>query len=422
MDVKIKVKKYIHDNRNQTVTLLQKLVQERSISGNEAPAQEIVIHHLNHLGLKVDVWDPDIDEMKSSPFFITQRDSFSNSPNVVGVLEGTGKGKSIIINGHIDVVPEGERSQWTSDPYSGEIIDNKMYGRGTTDMKGGNVAALLAIEAIKMSDVQLKGSVIFQSVIEEESGGAGTLAAILRGYDADAVLIPEPTKMKIFPKQQGSMWFRLKVKGRVAHGGTRYEGVSAIEKSIAVIQHILKLESLRNERLLNDPLYKGVPIPIPINIGRIEGGTWPSSVSDLVTLEGRFGVAPDETMENAKEELENWISRLAEQDEWFKDYHVEIEYFGARWVPGSIELDHPFMSTLSNAFMNVFEKDPIIEASPWGTDGGLFTQIKQMPTIVFGPGETKVAHYPDEYIDLDELFRCAEIMAYTILDWCEVNE
>jgi acetylornithine deacetylase len=184
----------------------------------------------------------------------------------------------------------------------------------------------------------------------------------------------------------------------------------------------LKLESLRNERLLDDPLYKGVPIPIPINIGRIEGGTWPSSVSDLVTLEGRFGVAPDETMENAKEELENWISKLAEQDDWFKDYPVEIEYFGARWVPGSIELDHPFMSTLSNAFMNVFEKDPIIEASPWGTDGGLFTQIKQMPTIVFGPGETKVAHYPDEYIDLDELFRCAEIMAYTILDWCEVNE
>lgn len=148
----------------------------------------------------------------------------------MATLKGSGDGKSMILNGHIDVVPEGDVNQWDHHPYSGEKIGNRIYGRGTTDMKGGNVALMLAMEAIIESRIELKGDIYFQSVIEEESGGAGTLATILRGYKADGVIIPEPTNMKFFPKQQGSMWFRLHVKGKAAHGGTRYEGVSAIEK------------------------------------------------------------------------------------------------------------------------------------------------------------------------------------------------
>ncbi|WP_088043688.1 peptidase [Bacillus sp. EAC] len=422
MNLKTRINDYISNHSQNAIELLQKLVQERSVSGNEATAQGIVTHYVNKLGLELDVWEPSFEELNESSFFISQRTSFKDSPNIVATLKGSGNGKSIILNGHIDVVPEGELHQWKYQPYSGEIVGNRLYGRGATDMKGGNVAALLAIEAIKNSGIQLKGDVFFESVIEEESGGAGTLAAILRGYEADAVLIPEPTKMKIFPKQQGSMWFRLKVKGRVAHGGTRYEGVSAIEKSMIVVNHVIQLEKQRNKKLQDDPLYKNVPIPIPINIGKIEGGTWPSSVSDLVILEGRLGVAPDETMENAKFELENWISGLNKKDEWFIEYPVEVEFFGARWVPGSIDLEHPFMESLKEAFETVYEKEPIVEASPWGTDGGLFTQIKQIPTIVFGPGETKVAHYPNEYIDLDELIQCSKVIAYTLLDWCGVDE
>ncbi|MCS0543636.1 ArgE/DapE family deacylase, partial [Aeromonas veronii] len=177
-------------------------------------------------------------------------------------------GKSLLLNGHIDVVPEGDITQWDMDPYSAEVKDGKLYGRGSTDMKGGNVAMLLAIQAIKESGIQLKGDVIFQSVIEEESGGAGTLATIIKGYKADGAIIPEPTNMKIFPKQQGSMWFKIDIYGRIAHGGTRYEGVSAIEKAMTVINHLLKLEMIRNAAI-NDPLYKNTPIPVPINIGKI---------------------------------------------------------------------------------------------------------------------------------------------------------
>ncbi|MFF2877868.1 peptidase [Gottfriedia sp. NPDC057991] len=414
------IQDYISEHKEKTVDLLKQLVMENSVSGNESKAQAIVLEKLRELDLDLDVWEPDLKEMKEHPYFISTRDSFTGSPNIVATLKGTSGGKSMILNGHIDVVPEGNIQQWTYPPYSATVVDNKLYGRGATDMKGGNVALILAIEAIKRSGITLKGNVYFQSVIEEESGGAGTLATILRGYSADGVIIPEPTNMKFFIKQQGSMWFRLKVKGKVAHGGTRYEGVSAVEKSVLIIQQIQKLEQLRNERIV-DPLYDGVPIPIPINIGTIHGGTWPSSVSDLVTLEGRFGVAPNERLEDAKIEFENWIGNIKKLDDWFVENPVEVEWFGARWVPGTIEADSELVQTLQRNYLETTKQTPVVEAAPWGTDGGLFTQILTIPMIVFGPGETKVAHYPDEFIDLDQMFLAAEIIACTLIDWCGVE-
>ncbi|MFF3024183.1 peptidase [Gottfriedia sp. NPDC057948] len=414
------IQDYISEHKDKTIELLKQLVMENSVSGNESKAQAIVLEKLRELELDLDVWDPDLKEMKEHPYFISTRDSFTGSPNIVATLKGTSGGKSMILNGHIDVVPEGNIQQWTYPPYGANVVDNKLYGRGATDMKGGNVALILAIEAIKGSGITLKGNVYFQSVIEEESGGAGTLATILRGYTADGVIIPEPTNMKFFIKQQGSMWFRLKVKGKVAHGGTRYEGVSAIEKSVLIIQQIQKLEQLRNERIA-DPLYDGVPIPIPINIGTIHGGTWPSSVSDLVTLEGRFGVAPNERLEDAKIEFENWIDNIKNLDDWFVENPVEVEWFGARWVPGTVEADSELVQTLQRNYLETMKQNPVVEAAPWGTDGGLFTQILNIPMIVFGPGETKVAHYPDEFIDLDQMFLAAEIIACTLIDWCGVE-
>ncbi|MDR4886092.1 peptidase [Fredinandcohnia sp. QZ13] len=415
------VKKWIQENKSKGIRLLKKLVQEPSLQGNERSSQAIIIEKCRQLGMEIDIWEPNGAELLKHPYFVSPRSTFLDSPNVVGVLKGTGGGKSLLLNGHIDVVPEGDITQWEMDPYSAEVKDGKLYGRGSTDMKGGNVALLLAIQAIKDSGIQLKGDVIFQSVIEEESGGAGTLATILRGYKADGAIIPEPTNMKIFPKQQGSLWFKIDIYGRIAHGGTRYEGVSAIEKAMTVVNHLLKLEMIRNGAI-NDPLYKNTPIPVPINIGKIQGGTWPSSVPDVVTIEGRMGVAPEETIDHAKSEMQQWLAELDEIDKWFEEHPVELEWFGARWVPGTIEPDHELMNLLKNSFKQVKGKEPIIEASPWGTDGGLLTAVGKIPTIVFGPGTTEVAHYPNEYIELERMFETAEIIAHTILAWCEVSE
>jgi acetylornithine deacetylase len=414
----MEIHNWLQTHRHEGICLLQRLIQEKSTSGNESSAQAIVIEKLRELGLLIDIWEPNFSKLQHHPYFVSPRTSFTGSPNVVGTKKGTGGGKSVILNGHIDVVPEGDIAQWDSDPFSGHISDGKLFGRGATDMKGGSVALLLAISAIQNIGVTLRGDIIFQSVIEEESGGAGTLAAIERGYKADIAIIPEPTNMKIFPKQQGSMWFQLIVKGKSAHGGTRYEGVSAIEKSLIVIEKMLELEKKRNEKI-NDPLYKNVPIPVPINIGKINGGSWPSSVADQVILEGRIGVAPNEDMENVKVEVEEVLNSLAKYDSWFQTCPVELKWFGARWVPGSIDLNHIAIDTLKTNFSKIMKKEPVIEASPWGTDGGLLSKGGDVPTIVFGPGTTEVAHYPNEYIVIDQMFEAAEIIANFIIDWCK---
>ena len=420
-NIKSKLENWILENKPKMIKLLQMLVQEPSIQGFESGAQAIIVETCRELGLKLDIWEPGGEQLRNHPYFVTTRNNFANSPNVVAVRKGTGGGKSIILNGHIDVVPEGDKNQWSDDPFSGKVSDGKLYGRGSTDMKGGNVALLMAIKAIQSLNIPLKGDIIFQSVIEEESGGAGTLATIIRGYKADAVLIPEPTNMKIFPKQQGSLWFRLTVKGKSAHGGTRYEGVSAIEKAMTVVQAILKLENERNKRV-TDSLYKNTPIPLPINIGKINGGSWPSSVADSVELEGRIGVGPDENIEEVKEELEQVIKVLYKVDDWFEEVPVKVEWFGARWVPGSVEVDHPFVKTLIANYETVKQSQPTIEASPWGTDGGLFTQLLNIPTVVFGPGATEVAHYPNEYISIENIVETTKIIAFTLLDWCEIDQ
>ncbi|MBI0576008.1 peptidase [Neobacillus cucumis] len=416
-----RVKNWLNDNRNRGAKLLQLMVQENSTRGNESGAQAIVIEKCRQLGLDLDIWEIDDDELKNHTAFCCDRQSFEGNPNLVAVLKGTGGGKSIILNGHIDVVPVGDEKNWSHDPFSGQIENGKLFGRGSTDMKGGSAALLLAIESLIETGIKLKGDVIFQSVIEEESGGAGTLAAVLRGYRADGAIIPEPTNMKIFPKQQGSMWFRITVKGRAAHGGTRYEGISAIEKSVRVIERLQQLEKDRNARI-TDPLFDSIPIPIPINIGKINSGEWPSSVPDLAFIEGRMGVAPDETIPSAKLEMENCLQELNQCDEWFRDNPLQIEWFGGRWIPGSLESDHPLMKELSASFHEITGEAPVIEASPWGTDGGILSSVGNTPVVVFGPGITETAHDADEHIELEDLYTTSEIIARTLIKWCGVSE
>lgn len=414
--MKDKIMNWMLEHEQEAITLLQKFIQEPSVQENEAGVQQLVADKLDDLELEVDMWNPEGEEFLKHPYFCSTKYEYNNRPIVVGVWKGTGGGRSIILNGHVDVVPSGDLKQWEDDPYSGKVADGKVFGRGATDMKGGNVSLLLAIQCLKELHVTLKGDVIFESVIEEESGGAGTLATIIRGYKADAALIPEPTNMKIFPSQQGSMWFRITVHGKSAHGGTRYEGISAIEKSQLVLNAIKTLEEERNTQI-TDPLYNDIPIPLPINVGSISGGEWPSSVPDQVKIEGRIGVGPDETMEEVKEQLEVAIASI--QDDWLQQHKPTVEWFGAQWLPGKISIEHPLMSILSEEYTAYLGAEPIIEASPWGTDGGLLTQVGDTPSIVFGPGITSVAHYPNEYIEISKMLDAAGIIALTLLKWCE---
>jgi len=416
-----RIKTWMMDHEQELILQLQQMIQEPSVQLNESGIQKQVAQSLKSLGFNVDIWEPGGSKLTEHDAFISSRENFEGSPNVVGVLKGTGGGKSIVLNGHVDVVPEGDITDWDEKPFAGSLKEGRIYGRGATDMKGGNVAMLFALQAIESLSIPMKGDVVFHSVIEEESGGAGTLAAILKGYTADAALIPEPTNMKIFPKQQGSMWFRLLIKGKSAHGGMSYEGVNAIVKTQKVLLVLEQLEKVRNARV-TDPLYSQAPIPLPINVGVIEGGGWPSSVPDLVKVEGRVGFSDEETVKEVQTEFQAAIRTLEVEDDWFKQHPVDVEWYGARWLPGSIDADHAFMNILTDQFEQVIGHSPQIEAAPWGTDGGLLTAVGNIPSVVFGPGVTKMAHQANEYIAIKNVRECAEIIAGTVIKWCNVEK
>lgn len=421
MNEDLKIKDWLNDNRARGTRFLQRLVQEKSTRGHESSAQAVIVEKCRKLGLNLDIWEIGDEELLAHPAYCSDRKDYSGNPNVVAVMKGEGGGKSLILNGHIDVVPEGDLDDWQHDPFSGYIKDGKMFGRGTTDMKGGTASLLLAIEAIIAANIKLKGDVIFQSVIEEESGGAGTLAAVLKGYKADGAIIPEPTNMKVFPKQQGSMWFRVTVKGKSAHGGTRYEGVNAIEKAMVIIAGLQQLERVRNARI-DDPLYQNIPIPVPVNIGKIKSGDWPSSVPDLAIIEGRIGVAPHEKMEEVEKELESAIQEVCNGDDWLEQHVPSVKWFGGRWQPGNLESDHPLITTVCKAYERVKNNPATIEASPWGTDGGILANVGDTPVVVIGPGVTASAHDANEYIYIDEVFEAAEVIALAMIAWCGIVE
>ncbi len=408
----------IETMEKELVSYAKQLVSYPSMSGQELEAQQyvkkVLEEDLNFT--EIDFWEPDINELKGHEAFITKREDFKGSPNVVGTLKGEGGGRSLILNSHIDIVPEGSHKDWSCQPFQGEVIGDNIYGRGISDMKGTKASFFIVLKALQELGIKLKGDVIIQSVIEEETGSAGTLACALRGYKADAAIIPEPSGFKICPAQQGSTWFRVNIFGKAAHGGKRYQGISAIEKAATVVDSIAELEKYRNKKFAN-PLYEGNPIPFTINVGTIEGGDWPSSVPEVVSIEGRMGIPPAEDIKDGWKMFEEWIDLTAETDSWMKDHKPTVEWFGAFWGSAQIDPDHPIVEKAKNAYTKISGKEPIIEGTPWATDGRILIDFADTPALIFGPGTT--AHCVDEYLPVKDLLDYTKMLACLVLDWCE---
>jgi len=415
-----KLHRRIEELEKDIMAYVRNLIRFPSMSGNEKEAQQYVRECMEQLGCTtVDAWEPDFNELKSHEAFISKRDSFEGSPNVVGTWKGSGGGHSLILNSHIDIVPEGDLSEWQFSPFGGELDNGILYGRGVSDMKGSKAAIFGAIQAIRDVGIHLRGDLIVQSVIEEETGSAGTLACALRGYSADAAIIPEPTGFRICPAQQGSTWFRLIVKGKSAHAGQRYLGVSAIEKGVLLIDAITRFETHLNTTYAS-PLYKDVPIAYAVNVGTISGGNWASSVPEKVVIEGRMGVPPQISLEQGWKMFEGWIQENASKDEWLSANQPEIEWFDSWWGPAMIPADHPIVSCVWSACQEHFGHNPEVVGTPWATDGRILTEFANTPALVFGPGTS--AHCPDEFIPVKDLVDYAKILATVIIKWCQVIE
>ena len=263
---------------------------------------------MERCGLEVDVWDLDFDELRRHPPYSAEVER-ADGMGVAGVLGGGTGGRSLIVNGHVDVVPPGDEYNWRFPPWQGTVSGGRVYGRGALDMKGGLCCALYAAKAIHDAGVRLPGKLIIESVTGEEDGGVGTLAAIERGYRADGAIVVEPTELIVAPAQAGALNFRVTVPGLAAHGCIREEGVSAIEKFVPIYESLMALERRRNAAV-RDPLFSDYALPYALCVGTLRAGTWASSVAEDLTFEGRFGVAVGEDPAMARMELERpWPTR-----------------------------------------------------------------------------------------------------------------
>jgi acetylornithine deacetylase len=367
-------------------------------------------------GFDVDVWELDLEELKGHPAFSAEIER-EEGLGVVGRFGEEAEGRSLILNGHVDVVPPGDPEGWSFSPWDGGLQDGCVRGRGSSDMKGGLVAGLFAAKAIRDAGVRLKGRLLLQSVIGEEDGGVGTLAAVERGYRADGAIIMEPTDLAICPSQAGAMNFRIRVKGKAAHGSVRDEGVSALEKYHLVHDSLLALEARRNH-YCSDPLFEGSSIPFPISVGRIRGGDWASSVPDWVEAEGRFGVLPTEDLESAELEFLASLAEASEKDPWLRDHPPEVEWWGGRFKPAVVCLDDPVVEELRTALQDLGRPSPPLKGVPYGSDMRHLVHEGETPTVLFGPGDIRKAHASDESVVMGQVELVAKTLALTALRYC----
>lgn len=403
---------------------LQDLVRIPSLDGDETAAQERVAALMARNGLSIDRWSIDMDQVRSHPSFSAEADR-RDALGIVGIVGGAGNGgRDLILNAHIDVVPAGEEARWTYGPWAGELAGGYVWGRGALDDKGGIVCALHAASALLKAGARLAGRLLVESVVGEEDGGTGTLAAVLRGHTADAAIVVEPTALAVVPAQAGALNFRLAVEGRAAHGCVREEGVSAFEKFLPLHEALLDLEQRRNERVkVADaasprPLFGGHRLPIPLSIGVVQAGEWASTVPELLHSQGRYGVAVGESLPAARAELEAAVAAAADADEWLREHRPRVEWWGGQFAPAQTPLDSPVVNVLLDAGAAVCGRDLSIEGVTYGADMRLLVNDGGIPTVLFGPGDVKLAHRPDERVPVEQLVQATRTLALAALRFC----
>jgi len=419
-DIKNKINKAINDNKDEIIAFVQELVRTPSLANQESNVQHIIHNKLNSIGLNSKIIPVIFSELKHHPAFNDDGFSPDSRINVTAVWKGKNNAKSLILNGHVDVVPIGPEKLWDDDPFSGNIIDGKIYGRGSCDMKAGLSSGLFAISILKYLGFAPDGDIIFQSVVGEESGGCGTLTNIVKGYNADAAIILEPTSLKLSPIQSGALTFRLKVSGKATHASMRWDGISAIEKYSLIHQSIINFEKERHDSF-DVEYYQSKDRVAPINIGTIEGGQWHSTVPESIIAEGRLGVFPGESNAKARQCFEDHINKFAQSDNWLKDHPPVIEWFEGQFESGQTSLDHPLIKELGKTYTNVSNQDAIIEGVTYGSDLRLFTNHANIPSVLFGPGDVRLAHAANEYIPISEILISTEVIANMIVNWCGGN-
>jgi acetylornithine deacetylase len=411
------VLRWIDAHQDELVHLLRRLVAVPSVVGSEAACQQQVAELLAGQCDRLDVWEPDRTWLEAHPAYFQRGVGFEGRPNVVATLRGSGGGRSLIVNAHVDVVDPGPAEAWPHPPWSGAITDGRLHGRGAIDDKAGLAAMIFVARGLAAVGRPLRGDLILQSVVDEEWGGGGTLATLERGYRADGAIVFEPTAFEVCPASRGGMAFRVTVQGKGAHPVRSYEGVSALEKALPLIPALRALETARQDRL-RTPLFADHPIFAPIVIGTISADVLPSKVPEACIFQGLYGYAPEEAYPAARKELEEAVTAAAAGDPWLRDHPPAVTWLGLNKEGAQIPADHPLVGTLADAFRTAAGRPARIAGFPAGCDLPFLVRYAGVPGVVFGPGHPTVAHSSSEHIQVADLLTTARVLALAVLAWC----
>jgi len=420
-------------NRQEVVDFLRELLAFKTITPDAQPIEhdEFIRHQafakqiLTDLGFQeIDVWEADAAKLGAVPGSgVNKNRDLRNMPILVGRLPGAGGGRSLILNGHYDVVPLGLLEAWTRDPFAGEIADGKIYGRGTNDMKGGIAAMLKALDFIRRAGFALDGDILAQIVPDEEASCMGTLAACQRGYAADAAIIPEPTNMRVGTAVRGSMGGKLTVFGRAGHAEqphphwTQGGAVNAITKAMRILEGMA--DATEEWRTQPDKQHPLVP-PDHIIPTVIHGGNWSVTIPEKVEIEFDCMFVPGTIDKRA--EIEEKLAAVAASDAWLRANPPKLDLGEPEeWIyPAEVREDEPIVQTALQALADVGIPPELMGFGSL-TDCVHLINHSQIPTINLGV-DIESAHSADEFVTVEQLIDLTKTIALAVMRWCGVRE
>jgi acetylornithine deacetylase len=394
-----------------TAGVARQLVRVPSVTGDEGAVQDLVASRLADAGCVVERLEIDPADARRDPDWPGDEMPRDRLPIVLGRLGPTG-GRRIVLVGHVDVVPVGDPATWSHDPWAGEVVGDRLYGRGAVDMKGGVASILGAVAALTASGLAegLGGEILVASVPSEEDGGQGMLAAIRAGVTGDMAVITEPTGLDVVIAHAGAITFKLTVPGRAAHASVRREGVSALDNLQTLVRALEADETARNVTE-TDPLMTAHGLPYATIIGKVSGGDWASTVIDRIEAEGRYGVKLGQTWRDAERDLQRAIDDANESDPFLRDHPATVELTGGKFSSSRVPADHPLPVGLAGVVSALTGREPQMTGEPYGADMRLLVNEGNTPTVIFGPGDKRVAHSADEWVSLAEVADCARVLA-----------
>ncbi len=400
------------------IAFTQDLVRFPSQRGQEHTAQDFLYKAFADRDLAMDRWSIDVGEIEDHPGFSPVTVNYDNAVNVVGTHRpASEKGRSLILNGHVDVVPVGPLDMWTTPPYEPRLEGDWLYGRGSGDMKAGIAANLFALDALRRAGVQPASSVYMQSVTEEECTGNGALSCLVRGYHADAVLITEPTHDRLVRANVGVLWLQIELRGRPAHVYESSIGSSAIVAAYKVIEALQSLEAEMNDEKAEHRFFEASEKPITINIAKIEGGDWASSVPAWCRLDVRAGIYPGTSVEEAKKRLENAVRGAALDDPYLSNHPPGITYNGFAAEGYALPPGTDAEKCLAEAHADVFRAELADTTLPAYLDARVAMLYDDTPALVYGPISEHI-HGFDERVSLTSTRSVTKTVALFMAEWC----